>query len=852
MKILNKIAIKNLKLNKKRTTSTIIGIILSVALICAVATMANSFQATLVQNAINEAGYYHIKLAGISKEDLTNVKNNRDIKDMKLMYDNGYAYFNGKAQEEKEYIHVYSMNNEDLKGLAYEILEGRQPQNENEIVLNKSAIFDSNYKIGDRITLEVGTRKTLEDDELGDKNPSHLEIEKLVDTVKKSYKIVGTVNKTGTSYLYYGITTNNEVGKIDAYCSLKNPKEYKESIPKLLGVKNYNAINTIEEYEKAKYDYTLNHELLRWEVFAVNDTTISMLYSVVAVVLAIILFTSVFCIRNSFAISILEKTKIYGMFASVGATKKQIKKSVLFEAMVLGLLGIPLGILSGIFAVFVLLQIINSVLGNALLEHVNGIVFKVSVLPIIISVILGLITIYLSAIHSAKRASKVSPIEQLKNTTDIKINSKKLKVPKIIQTLFKTGGELAYKNLKRSKKKYRTTVISIALSIFIFITTNSFVTSAFDFSQQYYLMYDYNVRASSGAIRNMTKQDIQKIRTIEGVEKAYFLYDNTDEMFKIKDLNKINIKVEEDLLTESAIDENGVTVLGSAENKYMGIEIKALDDISFREYAKKIGADYEKIKTSGVLCDDYDSVKENGTVKKERTYNYKEGETITGTYQEKQLSIKVGKITDIRPYGMEGYQWIGGYLIVNEEEYKNLDLSLQTITIQAGEKAEQVVKSMTDLYSSLNVLNLTEEIQKENGIVLVINIFLYGFIAVITLIGVTNIFNTITSNMELRQKEFAMLKSIGMTKREFNRMINLETIFYGTKSLLYGVILGLIGTFAIYKAFTIKLDSGFYIPIVPIIISAIFVFIIVFIIMKYSIGKINKQNVIETIRKENV
>lgn len=155
----------------------------------------------------------------------------------------------------------------------------------------------------------------------------------------------------------------------------------------MLGVKNYNAINTIEEYEKAKYDYTLNHELLRWEVFAVNDTTISMLYSVVAVVLAIILFTSVFCIRNSFAISILEKTKIYGMFASVGATKKQIKKSVLFEAMVLGLLGIPLGILSGIFAVFVLLQIINSVLGNALLEHVNGIVFKVSVLPIIISVI---------------------------------------------------------------------------------------------------------------------------------------------------------------------------------------------------------------------------------------------------------------------------------------------------------------------------------------------------------------------------------------------------------------------------------------------------------------------------------
>lgn len=337
MKILNKMAIKNLKLNKKRTTSTIIGIILSVALICAVATMANSFQATLVQNAINETGYYHIELTGISKEDLANIKNNRDIKDIKIMYDNGYSYFAGGKEEDNPYIHIYSMTSQDLKELSYEIIEGREAQNANEIVLNKSAIFDSDYKIGDTIDLEIGTRKTIDDYELDDSNPSHSSIEKLVDTVKKSYKIVGMVKKTGTSYMYYGITTNNESEKIDAYCSLKQPKNYKEAIPKLLNVSSYDAVNTIENYEKAKYNYALNYELLRWEVFAVSDNTISMLYSVVAVVLAIILFTSVFCIRNSFAISVLEKTKTYGMFASVGATKKQIKKSVLFEAMLLGI-----------------------------------------------------------------------------------------------------------------------------------------------------------------------------------------------------------------------------------------------------------------------------------------------------------------------------------------------------------------------------------------------------------------------------------------------------------------------------------------------------------------------------------
>lgn len=336
MKILNKVAIKNLKLNKKRTLSTIIGILLSVALICAVATMANSFKATLVQNAINETGYYHIKLIGITQNELADIKNNRNIKDIKLLYDNGYSYFQ-KELADNPYIHIYSLENDQLEDLAYEILEGRAPQNEGEIVLNKSAIFDSNYKIGDTLELEVGKRTTLDDYELDDSNPNYQSVEKLTDTVKKQYKIVGVVKKTSTNYIYYGITTNNKEGKIDAYCSLKTPQKYKEDIPKLVGVSNYDAINSIEQYEKAKYDYALNYELLRWEVFAVSDSTISMLYGVVGVVLAIILFTSVFCIRNSFAISILEKTKIYGMFASVGATKKQIKKSVLFEAMLLGI-----------------------------------------------------------------------------------------------------------------------------------------------------------------------------------------------------------------------------------------------------------------------------------------------------------------------------------------------------------------------------------------------------------------------------------------------------------------------------------------------------------------------------------
>lgn len=851
MNIINKLSIKNLKLNKKRTISTLIGIILSVALICAVASMETSFRKTLVENAINETGYYHIKISGLSEEELENLKNNRDIKDIKVTYNMGTAYLKDNTEKDNPYIYVYSLQNVKLDDLGYELTAGRAPENENEIVIGKRVNTKANYKIGDILELEIGKRKTLDEYELDEKNRTDKTLEKLVDTTKKTYKVVGIVEHTGTSHMYYGITTNEKKGEINAYCSLKKPAEYKISIPEILKVSDYNLLNEMPEQESTKYNYSLNHELLRWEAFAFSDSTISMLYSVIGVVIFIIVFTSVFCIRNSFAISITEKTKMYAMLRSVGATKKQIRKSVIFEAIVLGTIGIPLGILSGIFAVYVLIKIVNLILGNYLLAHVDGIIFNISIISLLISVVLGYVTIYLSARASSKRASRISPIEGLKNSNDIKIKNKKLKVPKIISKAFKMGGVLAYKNLKRSKKKYRTTVISLAVSIFVFITMNSFITNMFSFTGNYYEDYDYNMILRQN-ISELSDEKLNKIRSSKNVQQCFILYETANEQnIRIEDLSKINIQDTTDLSQEYYIDEKTNKPVYTGK-KYSGLEIRALDSQSFEKYCKKIGVDYEKVRKSGILCDigEYYNEETNNT-KETRRYKYEINDIITGVYDNKDINIKVGAISDIKPYGIEKSFYYGGYLILNKDEYKDLDLSIDSICLQSN-NTEELEKEIKQIDSNIIYTNFDEEAKQEKAMILVINIFLYGFIAVITLIGVTNIFNTITSNMELRQKEFAMLKSIGMTKKEFNNMINLETIFYGTKSLIYGILLGLLGTFAIYKAFSVKIDKGMYIPIQPIIISAVFVFILVFIIMKYSLSKINKQNTIETIRKDNI
>ena len=851
MNILSKLSIKNIKLNKKRTISTIIGIILSVALICAVATMATSFRATLIENAANETGYYHINISELEENDIKELKNNKNVKDIYEIRDVGYASLPESQNENKPYLKLYSMNNETFSNLKFNLIEGNFPSNNNEILISEHIISNGNVnlKIGDEITLGVGKRM-LGGYELNNHNPyiydnneSDIsgniseEVEELQVDFTKTFKIVGIIERPIYSFESYSapaytvITTNINEGKFDTYISLKNPMKFKTVIPEILGADDYSQVinNSSENF---KYEnWQINNELLRWEVFAFSDSTVSMLYSVIGVVIFIIIFTSVFCIRNSFAISTIEKMKTYGMLASVGATKKQIKKNVIFEGLLLGLVGIPIGIICGIFAVFVLLKIVNMLLGDYLLAHVDGIVFTVSTIPVIISAILGIITIYLSAISSAKKASKVSPIENLRSSNDIKIKNKDLKTPKIIEKVFKTGGVLAYKNLKRSKKKYRTTVISISVSIFIFITMNTFLVNAFDLTGNYYEDFDYNFEISSG-LHDLSNEQISKLTTSEYVQEHFYLYEPKDhEGLKIKDLSKVY---------------NGE---GFAEG-YCRLELRALDNDSFKKYCKKIGADYEKVKDKGILIDNYIEYDENSS-KEIRRYTYNEKDTIISEYKDKNLSINVGKVTKIRPYGIEKSYYSGGFLVVNYDEFKDLDFELDLITINSNntEKLEEYIDSL-----NLNVgcFNLEETAKQEKSMVLVVKIFLYGFIAVITLIGVTNIFNTITSNMELRQKEFAMLKSIGMTKREFNRMINLETLFYGTKSWIYGTILGLLGTFALYKAFSIKLDSGLYIPIVPIVISAVFVFILVFIIMKYSISKINKQNTIETIRKDNI
>ena len=864
MQVLTKITIKNLKLNKKRTIATLVGIILSVALICAVAGMATSLRQSLIQTASSNTGYWHLKLSNINKEDIEKLKNNRDIKDLNIINDVGYAKLENSQNENRPYIHLYSLDEKSFNNMELELVEGTYPQNSNEIAICKSIIDDTqvDLKIGDTITFNIGDRYIgdrmlssgyeFEPAELTNE-PENVDLilsempedstketdverkEEIKVNFTKEFAIVGIMSENEQpikpiSFMYdagYACVTNGlDEGETNAYIAFKNPLDSETSIDEILGI-------NLNSGEISEYRYSINYELLKWESFNTNlgDSSLNMMIAVVIIVIAIIILTSVYCIKNTFSISLTEKIKMYGMLSSIGATKKQIKKSVIQEGMILSLIGIPVGILVGILLVYILVIAVRGALSGIL----DIVVFKITLLPILISIILGIVTVYLSCLSAARKAKKITPLEAIKSSNDIKIKSKKIKSPKIIKKIFGVGGVIAYKNLKRSKKKYRTTVISIAMSVFVFIASSTLINYAFEAMGGYYKDYDYNIKFSS---TSSDGQELKQILNDENFSNYTLLY-KTNSILKITDMSKLSefgktVFIENDLY----------------KNNEIPIEIYGLNSEDFKEYLEKLGVDYDKNKDKAVLLDYYSLYKDGKTIKN-RLLTYSPNDSISGNVEDKEFNVSISKITETVPDGLEGTYFYSAVIVLNVDEYGNNFNFVPNMLTTNSEEPDDLAKR-SQKYDNMYVTNIASEVRFYDSVRLVVYIFAYGFIGIITLIGVTNIFNTLTSNIDLRQREFAMLKSIGMTKKEFNKMINLETLFYSLKALIFGIVLGLIASFAIYKAFAQSLDYGFKIPMQAMLISILFVFVIVFIIMKFAIGKINKQNIIDTIRKENI
>lgn len=876
MNLLDQLTIKNLKLNKKRTIVTVIGIMLSVALLTAVATMYSSAIKSLINYETYQKGDFHVAFYDVPESDVSTLHYNKGIEELYLTSNIGYANLEKSKNEYKPYAFIKSFTKSSLDNLSVKLIEGRLPEKENEIVIPSHLKTNGRVvlNVGDTITLNVGKRISKEDRgiELKQDNPYQKGNEQIIDTNLKTYKIVGRIERPasniegyeapGYTFITY-MNDNSKSNNYDVYAKFnKNgSKNYLSVICDVVDIDeeivkngmnhNFSEAEEVEydtymqELSKAKYKFDVNTYLITLENNPLDDGTMQGLSIAVIIVCIIIVLTSVFCIKNSFDISITEKVRQYGMLRSIGATRKQIRQNVFYEGTILGLIGIPLGLLLGLFASWVLV-IISNVLLEGMFSAGLKLVLSLSWTSVLIACVLGIITIYLSALRSAIKASKVSPIESIRNSGDIKIKAKKVRGSKLIEKLFGIGGDIAYKNMKRNKKKYRTTVLSIVISVSVFIGLSYFVNGAFNSVKQELktIPFDISLSVSDGIVNDSRYKKMLETITLDEIED-YSIQKKCPVSIK-------NPKYNDEFIKVGQYDEEFINSDGN-------VMIYTVGDTQFKKYISDLHLNYDKCKDKGIFYQvpfEYGYSNENGEAETTSVYefDYKKDDVISVVNRENNhtVDIAVATVTDQQAYG----EFNGdSFIVISDSMYDKLYPDDARVTIYySSSNPEKLQDEIDEIMNGEEyyLQNVSENAKMMNNLFTLVAIFLYGFIIVISLIGITNIFNTITTNMNLRKREFATLKSVGMTSKEFKKMIRLESIFIGAKSLFFGVPIGLGISYVIYNF--MEKDGGlvFKFPLVAIIISIVAVYLLITLLMRYSMNKINKENTIETIRNENI
>lgn len=876
MKLLNKLTLKNLRLNKVRTIVTIVGIMLSAALITVVSGMALSGRQTMIDAQMVYGGNYDVALDIIDNSVIETARNNRNVEN--AFYKERLGFSKATVADNAEYGYAVTAISENAFDGCFKLKleKGSFPTNSNEAVVTGAFknTDGKDVKVGDKITFELGVLKgtdgkVLGESELLDLSPKRFKESKITDKKQKTYTITGIIENPNTRELnnpsscFEIYTVSDEESPVEAirtkhmnklYIAYTPQSEgnYLQNTADILGFKA-DDMNNVSSDEISPEDqqtsgvngYSFNTTLLAMKGYGGSEGTNVMIFSLAVIIIIIVMLASVFVIRNSFAISITEKTSMYGMLASVGATKRQIRRNVLFEGFILGLIGIPLGILLGLGVNAILIAILNSVLGDMLSGA--SFVFVTPTIPIICAIVLSAVTIFLSSFFIALRASRIPPLVAIRGNKDIKVkNNKPYRTSKLTKKLFGVGGEIASKSLKRSRKKYRTTVISIVVSVAMFIAVSAFMDYGMTFTDHYYGNADYSYMVVG--IDSKQAQTIEKMPEIENYLTVGLQYGYVSADVPVNECGENFLYDEPD---------------GS---KSFGAEFLEFEHDTFVQICRELELDYNKVK-GGVLV--YSQVtpdnSESGNSSKPMKLFGKTAPTKFIVYGNELIAgkLKVSSVFDEIPKSADSVigegTIFGQGLIIGEQGVISPQLGEHEcyITLYANTSDHTSltnrIESMEGADDSIYIFDYEENVRQFNAIMLIVGIFVYGFIGVISLIGLTNIFNTISTNMQLRSKEFASLKSIGMTKKEFNRMIRLESLMYGIKSLIIGIPLGVLGVFAIFSAFSKgSVPISFVFPWKAILISIAAVFIVVWLIMKYSISKVNKQNIIETIRNDNI
>lgn len=864
MNIFNKVALQGLKKNRTRTLVTIIGVILSAAMITGVTTFGISLLNYMINGALSRYGDYHAAFFNVPASFIQERSQDKEVEKIAVLENIGYALITDNCKTpEKPYFFISGYNEEAFQILPVHLISGRLPENGREVLISGSIIGDAgiSYSIGDKISLPIGNRMNG-NKKLGQKIPYNPKEEKLVLQEGKNYTVVGICqtpafeDKSSPGYTLITKTDKKQTdGDFSLFIKLKDPQQTDSYI---------NAV-------KHDYAYGTNDNVLRFLGASNNPSDKifnTLLYSVGGIVIIIIMIGSVFLIHNSFNISLNERMHQFGILLSVGATEKQLRNSVLFEGFCIGMTGIPFGILLGIGGIYIVISIVAKRFTSVLYDSVP-LTLTISIPILLIASLISLITILISAYIPAKKAASTPVMDCIRQTNEIKVESKTIKTSKLTERIYGLEGMLALKNFKRNKKRYRSIILSLVLSIVLFISTNAFIINLQQASEAAVIYTTYDIGIDS---INMEDSEMltcyDKLKTADGVYQSLY-----------QTVANYSCKIKKEDLSEAF--QNRINMQPSDQTAELSVDIQFLDDNAYKEELKLaglpaeeyIGQDTKKLIAIAKLLysqqnrilepDDFEDVFSNSSInttiipKTEKPSAMESGRDVNLTIVSIEVNDTLPNLEN--PPEPEPYIFtiIAPWSLKDSFQIPDECINSKGMTFcskNSNQSEEEMKKIIIGLGITTNyILYNTKKLFEENSnMIFIANVFAYTFIVMISLIAIANIFNTISTNIKLRRRELAMLRSVGISERGFQNMMNFECILYGIRALLFGLPIACLSSWLIYQGmYTGGADNiDFVLPWASIGISIFSVLFIIFITMLYSVSKIKKENIIDSLRDD--
>ena len=957
MKEIIRLSWKNLMLNKNRTITTLVMIIITVATFAGISIMYESAIKGLEQTFKETKGDYSISVENIDKnydKNLLKDKNTEKVLEYytvskalsrgKILDDiekeKGDAYLDNHSNEEiqeeiqkamtklkpsKWYIQKYELNKdgedynkqqeeakqfeqailnpylgldilgvnkEDLKGYNFRLIDGRLPENENEIVLQKASKTA-------RYTFNIGTTITMNG---------------------KEYKIVGYVNNVFDS-------NDSEVNI--GIVKIATEEEKKEAVSKIFGIyikdKGKKVKDTAEEISKTlKEDYkngsikmAVNKSLLRLQnanlqgYESSTDNVIATLEMMRNVLIVIVAVSGIIIMYNSFNLSLVERRKQYGILKSLGIKNSSLYVMILFEALVLSVVGIVIGYICGMIGDYLVVGYINETMVNMMKgmgvesELQMSLIFTTNIHAFYIVALSTGITVLLAAMIPAIKSTRISPIENIRGKDDYVVNTKKVKTSNISKKLFGIEFDLARKNMKRAKKRFRVATLSLAIAfilIFVIGTLGAQINGQISL-----LEVQTNSIFKNGNIVEMTHLNI--VHKEGSVNKSDVKYSEKDvqEMIKfgIEDYtkqieSKDSLKVNRTVLA-SAIEhlekvDNKGELLKTITDNYLKKNFKSSDDnsrqkaktkiliqfVTSKNYNNKDKFGLDEIKDNEAYLSNVEVLEENGMLLEKPIFD--ESKIIGKEFEINGNKLKVAKApvnTELKlTVGSSNVTYVQAYVnektfanIVRNEEHGMGFSGFYQSDLKGDKKIEDIMKkqqqeNLEKEYDFGKLQMFTETIMTPAGVIgmikgmiTIFQLLIYGFLILVILMSVVNIFTTITINILLRSRELAILKSVGMSDKQFDKMLRGENYIACLRSIIFGTVVSLILLFVtkvIIDKGQVNIDFRFIadmlgsINYIALAISIILVYGITFVSTFFAKRSIKSQDIVEVIRRDNI